>query len=223
MTFDEIVAQVADDLNLTATTAITRIGDHVNKRYRQIARKLGMNVYSRVELDFICQAGSREQEVLDTNNPAIQKITNIWFQKEPNTRYVRLEPLTYDEMLETIPGNSDPVSWAPKRSASQDIVFLLDSTVDAGCTLVIEGEEVKSNLAGDDVPDFLESFHEILILGAKIDELMKMEKPTLARTLKDEYTEMLNELAYKTILQANQSILQGKNSTRPQRGNLSSI
>lgn len=219
MTFDEIVDMVAKDMGITAPASITRIGTHVNARYRKVMRRLGLDVYSRVELDFDCQAGSREQEVVDDNVPSVQKVKAVWFQPSTSSRFIPLDDLTYDEMMERVVGTGDPTAWAPKRMGAHNIVFLLDSTVNLGCSLVLECEEVASTLSGDDEPGFLVAFHEMLVKGAKGDEYAKMEKFAAAKTFKDEFEIDLNELSLKTVLSAHKTIQQGKTRARSRRFN----
>lgn len=216
MTFTDIVAMAATDLNITQASSITRIGTHVNRRYRKIMRRLGLSVFSRVEFDFVCTPGTQTQTVLSSNTPVITRIVNIFYQPTPTTKARKLEEYTYDELRVMIANVDPPRYWAKKKMASETVTFMIDSTVPNGLTLALECEATKSTLAGTDVPGFSEEFHEILVVGAKADELLKMEKPTLAREFKTQFEEDLNELAYKAVVGAALDIVQNKhfNDTR---------
>lgn len=204
---------VALDLNITDATSITRIGTHVNRRYRKVLRRLGVEVFSRVEFDFTCTPSTQTQTVADNNDPVITRIINIFYEVDANTRPRKLEEITYDEMKAKVPTEDIPIYWAKKRLGSDTATFMIDSTIPDGLTLVLECEETKSTLSGSDVPNFFEEFHEILVIGAKIDELLKKDKPTLARVFKDEFDETLNELALKAVIGASMDIVQNKRAS----------
>lgn len=59
MTFDAIVAKVADRLNLTSTAATTRIGEEVNDRYREIMSGVGLQTSIRTTTTKQVTAGNR--------------------------------------------------------------------------------------------------------------------------------------------------------------------
>lgn len=212
MTFDEIVAMIALDLNIatTNTVSFTRIGTHVNRRYRQVMRRLGMNVFSRGEFDFDCVPGTALQTIPDDNDPVITRVVSVFYQADATTRPRALIELSYDEIKQMVPTTDIPTHWAPQKMGSDTVTFRINSTVPDGLTLIIEAELSKSTLAGSDVPEFSEEFHEILVKGGKADELLKMEKPTLSRVLKDEFIEDLNELSLKAVIGAHADIVQNK-------------
>jgi hypothetical protein len=151
--------------------------------------------------------------VADNNDPVITRIINIFYEVDANTRPRKLEEITYDEMKAKVPTEDIPIYWAKKRLGSDTATFMIDSTIPDGLTLVLECEETKSTLSGSDVPNFFEEFHEILVIGAKIDELLKKDKPTLARVFKDEFDETLNELALKAVIGASMDIVQNKRAS----------
>jgi hypothetical protein len=217
MTFTEIVDMVALDLNIatTKTESITRIGTHVNRRYRVIMRRLGLNVFSRAEFDFDCTPATNIQTVLANNDPVITRIVSIWYQApttppEPEARAVPLEQLSADEMRSTLVGDGIPTKWCRFKEGSETVTFKINSTIPDGLTLILEAELTKSTLAGTDVPDFSEEFHELLVIGAKADELRKMEKPSLAREFLKDFEDGVNELSLKAVIGAHQDIVQNK-------------
>lgn len=208
MTFDEIVSLVASDLNLTADTAITRIGLHTNRRYRRVTTRLGMNVFRRIEIEFACAIDQSLQTVTD-----IERITAIFNITDPLVRPRALEEISYDEMKQEVPRDDTPTRWAKQRMRASETDFLLNSTVPDALTLLIEGEEIASTLSGDDEPAFNESYHDVLVFGAKADELRKMEKQSLARDMELEYDRVLGELVMHITVGAFQDIVQNKQPT----------
>lgn len=219
MNFTEIVNMVKSDLNLTQAVSIARIGGHVNRRYRKVMRRLGLNVFSRAEFDFDCLDGSQEQTVDANNDIVIERIVSIFYQipfapGDIPTRARALDEITYDEMRTVVPMDGDaPRRWAKKKMGSTEVTFLLD-TIPSDLTIILECESVKSELSGNDEPEFFESFHELLVDGAKADELRKLEKPALARDFEVAFKEALDELALKAVLAAHMDVVQNKNASR---------
>ncbi len=224
MTFDEIVAAIATDLNLSAPAALVRIGTHVNLRYRYVLSELGMNDYSRVSFTADLEPGTREQEVTEDNDPVIERIVAIYRRADPDddtvtdaeARWVPLDDLTYEEMQEELPREDLATKWARKRVGALSTTFILNSSIPNGQTVLIEGEEHSSELSGDDQPAFPASFHNILVLGGKVDELRKMEKYPMADRLEGSVEKPgtffgdLARLKLKAAMVAYGNIKQGK-------------
>ena len=59
MTFTAIVAKIADRLNLTSTAALTRIGEDVNDRYREIVSSVGLQTSIRTTISEQVTVGNR--------------------------------------------------------------------------------------------------------------------------------------------------------------------
>lgn len=226
MTFDEIVGLIATDLNITAPTSLDRIGTHVNRRYRRVMNALGMNDVSRVEVEFALTAGQQDQ-LYDLSDPTIERIVSIWRPSDPtNNPSVYDKPLdfiTFDEMKATVPTEDDPTLWTKVRVDSGSTAFRINSTIPNGFTVVIVGEEQTLDLDGAQIPAFPEAFHDMLVLGAKSDELRKMKDAasvSLARELEGNaqnpaatpgtFYGMLAELKLKMSLASFGNIVQGK-------------
>ncbi len=240
MTFDQIVARIATDLNISAAASLVRIGEHVNLRYRYVLSEIGMNDFSRVSFEAELEPNTREQAVTSDNDPIIERIVAIYRRADSDTtpvdehtRWVPMDDLTYEEMQEEMLRSDIATKWAKKRVGATSTTFLINSSVPNGQTVLIEGEEHSSELAGDDVPAFPESFHNILVLGGKVDELRKMEKYPMADRLEGQplanglpalpgtFFGDLARLKLKTTLMAYGDIRQGKhgrlNFQRPGR------
>lgn len=59
MTFTQIVAKIADRLNLTSAAALTRIGEEVNERYREVVSGVGLQGSVRTTASATATVGSR--------------------------------------------------------------------------------------------------------------------------------------------------------------------
>jgi hypothetical protein len=213
MTFDDIVDTIAKDLKLTSDDARASIGVHVNRRYRRVTAFLAMNVFRRVDVDFACTPGTQQQTIQPVVFPeflGIERITGIFYQVSATSSATPLDEITYDEMKTEVPTLGIPTKWAKKRMGSNYTDFVINSTVPNGLTLQIEGEECASDLADDVEPAFSESYHDILIFGAKADQLRKLEKQLLARDMEADYDRVLKELALHISVGAFLTLQQNK-------------
>lgn len=197
-----------------------RVGTKVNARYRQVLRRLGMNVYLRTEVDVDLIANSRDQ-VYDLTEPTLGRIVALYWTPDatdnvPQPTPVMLEELTYEEMKERIPTTDRPRAWAKLRVGANITYFKIDSSIPDGATVTVEGEEFPSELEGDIEPGFEAIYHDILVVGAKADELMKQKDASsqaAGKKFEADFMEMLNALALRQTLMAGGVIKQGKHST----------
>lgn len=72
MTFTAIVAKVADRLNLTSAAALTRIGEEVNDRYREVMSGVGLQTSVRTTISQAVTAGNNQVEL------ACQKVFSVF-------------------------------------------------------------------------------------------------------------------------------------------------
>lgn len=211
--------QVCNDLNLRGDDTIARVGDKVNARYREVVRRLGMNVYTRVEVDIQLEGGTQDQ-IYDLDDPVIGRIVALYYTPDPTTsnpnpKAKMLDELTFEEMKEVVPTTDTPRRWCKVRVGSNWTQFKTDSTVPNGATLTVEGEEVPSVLEGDAEPQFESLYHDILVYGAKADELSKQKDASARAAATDwnnKFTLELNNLALKQALMAGGVIKQGKHA-----------
>lgn len=203
MTFDEIVSDVAERLNLTSTEAIARIGRRVNRRYRRICVRIGLVSFRRSSSSVTVTPATRDQTFTG------EKVLSIKVSGATKP----LDSVSYAEMQEIIPTTGNPTCWAVKRAGATSQVIQFDATMDSGLDLIVEVEDVGSTLSGSQVPAFPESWHDVLIFGTLADELRKKEKVALARDAEAEYERMLGELAYHIAVNGYQDIIQGSKDT----------
>ena len=85
MTFDQIVDRIARRLNLTSSTATTRIGESVNERYKEIMSTLGLENSARGTVTATATVGSRSlafdatkvYAVIDFQSQALTSLTSV--------------------------------------------------------------------------------------------------------------------------------------------------
>jgi len=215
MSFDELVSTTMDRLNLTSDTARTRIGVFCNERYKVVTSSIGLITSRRVTSTLIV-------DPTDTATfPDLPNLT-IGFMEKINriaiiapmgasTGVQVLRQLTFDEISAYPTMNAVPRAWAPYRMGSGEVQIILDGvTTDTTFTLNIEGYDLAETLEDDAVPFIPTDFHDILIEGAKSDELLKMEKPSLAAIAEQKFQSRLSDLRMFIAKSAYLDIAQGK-------------
>jgi hypothetical protein len=232
MTFDEMVARVAGRVNQTSTTALARIGENLNIRYRRVMAALGMNVFARQSFVAELEPNTNEQVYDDSNPIVLERIVSLYVQDSADARPRALDQLSFDEMQTEIPTEDVPTKWAIKRVGARSTTFLINSTIPNGQAVIIEGEETTSELSTDMEPSFPEAFHEMLVLGALADEYYKLATGnanalSMARqfdgnakepeSTPNSFEGMLAQLRLKMALAAHGNIQQGKHSAVPLR------
>jgi hypothetical protein len=220
VTFDEIVDKVKKKLNLTSTDATDRIGERVNELYRTVTSSIGLETSRRVETSV-----SYDSDV-DTDLPYIEvtgmeKILTVRLETAGNIPKT-LEERNYDDIkgLQTVPPhNQDPQAWAVFREDYNSVTIIIDAFPDGDpFTLEFEGIENATTLATTDVPAFPESFHDLLVEGARAEELLKMEKAGLAEIAEKRYQQRVSDLRYFLAKSQWLDQVQGKIKRRHIRG-----
>ncbi len=205
MTFDQIVAEVADRLNLTSTQAITRIGRSVNLRYKWLSSTLGLQTLARTVVTANTVIGN--QSVTFTNVVKTYSIFNPAF-----TPPQILEEVTIDE-LRNQPIHADPPSqFAIQLTGATSLTVKLNSVPASIYALGADAEAIVATLSGSQVPAFTENFHDILIYGAAATELDKMEKYDKSNKHEALFQVRLAELRYHIAKSAYMQMYQGRTS-----------
>lgn len=204
MTFTEIVDRVCEDLNLTTADAIARVGRHVNQRYKRVTTKCGLRqALRRVEVPYAVVTGTRLQTI-----PSVRKVIAVLNADIPNSN--PLTELSYEEMKEVVTHTGAPSMYAEKRVNATSITLQFDTSFASATNLTIVAEEGGTTLSGSQVPAFPEDYHEVLVFGAKADELRKKEKIQLARDAESEFDEILSDLAHHIAVSVYKDVVQGK-------------
>ena len=107
---------------------------------------------------------------------------------------VVLTQVTHDEMHALPVRDEPPRNYSVTNMHYNTVEIYMDCTPTTAFTLYADGLVTLSTLSGSNVPDFPESFHEILIFGTMADEYRKMEKPALAQACELDYEKRLSDL-----------------------------
>lgn len=208
MTFDEIVDDIMDRLNLTSIDSRDRVERQVNRYYRRVRTSLGIDTY--VAKDVATSANTVNGSATVTF-PAIQKIYRVYDDTSGSVRV--LEQKSWDELRERTPASGNaPTEWAVESYDDASVTVRLNVTMSEVQVLKADGILNVVDLDGDDIPAFPTDFHDILIEGVLADEYRKREKMDLAKISLDEYERRLSDLrmwfaknAYLTIRQGERS------------------
>lgn len=203
MTFNEIVADVADRMNISSPTSIDRIGLHVNRRYRRLRTSLGMTDVARTTKPYAMVTGSASQVI-----HGLERVISVSDLAQTPVRLI--DQVTFEEMLAVVSRTDRALQWAVEAVSARQVTLKFDTTFAAATSMQIEGEPVATTLSDDLEPSFPESFHDILVFGAIADELRKMEKVVLARDAETDYERVLSELRLKMATTSWKDIVQGK-------------
>ena len=203
MTFTEIVAEVCDRLNLTETKSVTRVGRAVNDRYKWLCSTVGLQTSMRTTATASTTIGSAY-----VSFTSVEKLYSVYNPASTPPRV--LDEVTVDELRNMQLGTDPPSCYAVYTMGPTSV------TIKLGCvpaTIYSLGADVQSNvstLSGSMVPNFPESYHNILLHGAMADELEKMEKYPLAQVQEAKFEQRLTELRYFIAVSAYKHIHQGK-------------
>lgn len=223
MTFDEIVAAVAGALNLTSSSALTRIGTWVNVGYKKMCSDFGIQTISTVEgIAVNTTIGTRRVVIsAGTTIPStgIERLLNVYDTSVTPNRPI-LE-ISRDEMRNRAVG-SDPCSYyAVALMGSASVTIDLDCVPATVYPLTFDGLANQAVLVGSAVPAFTEDYHDILVFYGLWRESLKMQQWQAAMIYEEMYHGPRNadglhlggrlaDYRYYLALSAHRKIYQGK-------------
>lgn len=207
MTFEEIVSEVADRLNLTSDTALTRIGRSVNQRYGDVCVSMGLQTSSQDVAYATTTIGSN----LLTFGPLplkVLKVMSVFNEAypKPNT----LNEVSLVILRNMTPGDDPAQNYAIYRAGFKSVTVMLDAEASSEYELAADVIASKATLSGADEPTFAEPFHDLLVYGAMATELDKMEKPELAAENEQRCDDISSELRLFIAKSAYMDIYQGR-------------
>lgn len=209
MSFDQIVQNVMDRLNLTSDDARTRVGFHVNDRYRRITSSIGLQTSRRTTVDVNINPLDADSALPDLEIEDLEKVLRVW--RMVGTGIKEIDEYTYDEIIAVPTKNSLPSAYAVKRMGPGRVTITLDAFPPTDeFTLKVEGYDLADTLEGDLEPFIPTDFHDILVAGAMSDELLKMEKGDLAGVQEQKYMDRLSDLRMFIAKSGYVDIMQGK-------------
>lgn len=206
MTFDQIATEVMDRLNYSSSTALTRVGRAINRKYRLVTSSIGLQLSRRVRVQQAMSIGI--STVTFTNTEKVIGLIN-----QNVTPYRNLKELSIEELRNSQPytASDGPSSYAVVAQASDSITVEVNCIPQTAFILFADVHQSVIDLVGTAEPAFPKSFHDILIEGVIADELRKMEKSALAQYAQHEFDRILSDLRM-WIAKANYvDIYQGKN------------
>lgn len=215
MTFDEIVNEVCERLDLLSDEAIARVGREVNIQHRYVTISCNLDTSRRITV-----SADTAIDSADVTFVGVEKIELLFDPSTPNTR--QIFEATYNEMREwpfQMLTGGDPRQYAVKLVTGQGVTITLDRIMEDVRTLTADAWAKIMTLSGEDEPLFPESFHSYLIERVVGDELKRMSKPQEAREALTMSKDILGELRLFLAKSAYMNIQQNSNArgTRPFR------
>lgn len=189
MTFTEMRDMVADRLNLTSATALTRIEQTLNERYRWVVSSLGLRTAVLTTVSANTVSGNR--------SVAFTGVTKIFsvFNPTPNPP-VRLSEADFDFLRnQTVEATTtSPTQFAVQIMGAQSVTIFLSCVPGSAFQLQADAEKSILSLTSLASPAFSEDFHDVLVYGAMSSELEKMQRYDLAKAQEDRYEKRLGDL-----------------------------
>jgi len=217
MTFTTLVDEIAARLNLTSSTATTRIGRLLNERYREITASLGLDVSRRTKVSANTTIGSSDVTFATTEH--IERVVD-----ERTTPYIILDQVSYDEIRALNPEShtsDNPYNWALKSVTAAGATITLDVKAETVFALKADVLGTNSDLSGSNEPAFPQSFHYILKEAVLYDEYMKVgdEKKasmSMARAEKG-ISDLRMSIAKSGFMEINQNKFDNGSTLRPRK------
>jgi len=211
LTFDELVSDVMERLNLTSLDARERVGRRVNTRYRRLVSSIGLQTSQRV-MGTLTINPALYPDLPDLTLTDMEKVWRI--RLNPATGGIRvLTEVSFDEIDNVPTVRAIPRSWAVKTMGPAEVTITFDAYPTDPFTITVEGYDRVFDLEGSQEPFFPEDFHDALIEGVMSDELRKMEKAGLAKIAEDNYAQRVSDLRFFITKSGYRDLFQGK--TKP--------
>ena len=205
MTFTEIVDEIADRLDLTASDDTTRIGRLVNQCYRKVTTSIGLQLSRRTNTNTTASISSS-----NITFSSCEKILNLYDRTV--SPYKLLKEVTIDELREDQPysASDNLTKWAVSSQTADTVVIEIDVIAQTAFSVYADIIATAATLSGSTEPSFPESYHDILIEGVLMNEYKKSEKLALAKESKLEYEQRLSDLKLWMALSSGKDQYQGK-------------
>lgn len=211
MTFDDIVSEVSERLNLTSDVAIARVGRSVNERYRWMSSSMGLQTMRRIPNVSASTVVGNRSLVFGPAPTPVEKIMSVYNPSFTNAP--ALSEVSFDELRNSVQGTDPPRKYAIQRMGANTVTIYLSSTPETVYELNADVESNQAVLSGVMIPAFTESYHDILIYGAMATEYDKLEKAGLSKKKEDQYEQRLGEYRLFIAKSAYKDIHQGKTGT----------
>ena len=193
MTFTEIVDEIRDRLSLTSPDASERVGRLVNWSYRRLLGSVGMSDSTRQEVSQSVAFGVESRTFTFDN---VLKLYRVWHYAGGESTPTYVDHVSIDEIREdTQVELSLPRRYAVFSQTATSITILVDVSI-VGSVVLHADAQVRTPLllAGNDVPNFDENYHNVLVESVLKDEYRKEEKVELASMSQRDYERGVSEL-----------------------------
>lgn len=204
MTFTEIVDEICERLNLTSTTAQTRVGRLVNMANRKITSSVGLGSTRRTEAQALASVGTQFITFSD-----VEKVISVIDKSSGVNRY--LDEVTVDELDRSPVLEGDtPTKYAIYRVGASTVQIKTNAEAQTAYTLYAPGYVTCDTLSGSMEPAWPESYHDVLVAAVLADEYAKLEKTTLVAREEARYNDRLGDLRIYIAQSPQQAIFPGK-------------
>jgi len=171
VTFSTIVDLICQRLGIESAESITRIGAGVNIHYKRVTSELGVSV-GRPAIGVVAAMTTGVQEQEFTGVERIDRLVD-----DRSGSRVVVYPKTVREIREQTPAATDATpEFAVLRMGPDSVTVLLNTLPQTAYELKADGVETAETLSGSQVPQFSESYHDILIDSVIADERRDEEK-----------------------------------------------
>jgi hypothetical protein len=207
MTFDQIVNAVMDRQNLSSATALARVQDSVNERYRWLRKACGLQVTVAATVSATTVIN------VQVITFRLAKVRRVFIPNlAPQEPWV-LNEQTMDYMRNTIPISDPPQNFARYSWNAQSETLMLDSIPATAYLIYADGDQIVQQLEGNMIPSFPEDYHDALIYGAMEIEYRKKGDNESADKMLELYTGRRNELIQQAAISAYLQIYQNKSES----------
>jgi hypothetical protein len=217
MTFDQIVAAIQTDLNLSSSTSTTRIGAWVNRGYKRLASDFGVQTIEK-QLGVVANTviGSRNMlwdSTTTTPSVGVERILSLY--DATVTPYRPLIEVTVDELRNSVISTDPAQRYAVLSMGSAGVTLFLDVIPATNYPLTADILANLATLSGSQVPAFSEDFHDLLIYYGKWQETLKMAagNPAMMPVVKEheaQYMTRLGEYRLYVALSPHRKVYAGK-------------
>lgn len=212
MTFDAIVAMIAERTSQRSTDAITRIGEEVNRVHKRIVRSVGLDPTISTTLVGVTVADSPLITFGPiTASPEIIGIIKIQDIFHPSTLRP-MDEITQGEMDARTSRSWPPNAWCIESIGAYAQIVRLDATADDDdVELTARVKKTSAVLIDDDEPVIPENWHDLLIDGVlAIEYQTKLKDMVAYKIAANDYDLGLKELQQHLAESRRKAVYQGK-------------
>lgn len=212
MTFSEIQTEILDRCLLTSTEATARVGRAINRYYKRVTTKLGLDTTRFTTISTTTTNGQATVTFAE-----IEKIDRI-LDTTDSSNIRLLQEVSIHEIRSNQPRTGEPLKWALQSTDADSITVRLDTLPQVSYTLQADGKKTFTTLAGTNEPLIPESYHDILTFYCIAEELLKKGKVQEAQEYERRADALVTELQFELADSATHTVRQGGGASIAQSG-----